>query len=88
MQEATELNQKKNIKAINNMKTLIDELVILDDCVVTGTFKWRSDIDPEWTPRVWNETFECWTKDYAGILLNDKETLIRKHYKRNKGYDI
>ena len=48
------------------MKTLIDELVILDDCVVTGTFKWRSEIDPDWTPRVWNETFECWTKDYCG----------------------
>ena len=48
------------------MKTLIDELVILDDCVVTGTFKWRSEIDPNWTPRVWNETFECWTKDYCG----------------------
>ena len=66
MQEAIELNQKKNIKAINNMKTLIDELVILDDCVVTGTFKWRSEIDPNWTPRVWNETFECWTKNYCG----------------------
>ena len=48
------------------MKILIDELVILDDCVVTGTFKWRSEIDPNWTPRVWNETFECWTKDYCG----------------------
>ena len=48
------------------MKTLIDELVILDDCVVTGTFKWRSEIDSDWTPRVWNETFECWTKDYCG----------------------
>ena len=45
---------------------LLDELVILDDCVVTGTFKWRSEIDPNWTPRVWNETFECWTKDYCG----------------------
>ena len=66
MQEATELNQKKNIKAINNMKTLIDELVILDDCVVTGTFKWRSEIDLNWKPMVWNETFECWTKNYCG----------------------
>ena len=27
------------------MKILIDELVILDDCVVTGTFAWRSDIE-------------------------------------------
>jgi hypothetical protein len=66
MQEATELKQNKHKKAINNMKTLIDELVILDDCVVTGTFKWRSEIDPNWTPRVWNETFECWTKNYCG----------------------
>ena len=48
------------------MKTLIDELVILDDCVVTGTFGWRSELDPNWTPRVWNETFECWTKNYCG----------------------
>lgn len=48
------------------MKTLIDELVILDDCVITGTFKWRSEIDPNWKPRVWNETFECWTKNYCG----------------------
>ena len=48
------------------MKTLIDELVILDDCVVTGTFKWRSEIDSNWKPMVWNETFECWTKDYCG----------------------
>ena len=48
------------------MKILIDELVILDDCVVTGTFKWRSEIDPNWTPRVWNQTFECWTKYYCG----------------------
>ena len=48
------------------MKKLIDELVILDDCVVTGTFKWRSEIDSNWTPKVWNETFECWTKDYCG----------------------
>ena len=51
---------------ITIMKTLIDELVILDDCVVTGTFKWRSEIDSNWTPRVWNETFECWTKNYCG----------------------
>ena len=51
---------------MENHKKLIDELVILDDCVVTGTFKWRSEIDPNWTPRVWNETFECWTKDYCG----------------------
>ncbi len=48
------------------MKTLIDELVILDDCVVTGTFGWRSELDPNWTPKVWNETFECWNKDYCG----------------------
>ena len=48
------------------MKKLIDELVILDDCVVTGTFAWRSELDPNWKPMVWNETFECWTKDYCG----------------------
>ncbi len=48
------------------MRTLIDELVILDDCVVTGTFGWRSELDPNWKPMVWNETFECWTKDYCG----------------------
>ena len=47
------------------MKKLIDELVILDDCVVTGTFGWRSELDPTWKPRVWNETFECWTKNYC-----------------------
>ena len=47
-------------------KILIDRLEILDDCVVTGTFKWRSEIDPTWKPMVWNETFECWTKDYCG----------------------
>lgn len=47
-------------------KILLDELVILDDSIVTGSFVWRSDIDPEWTPRVWNETFECWTKNYTG----------------------
>tara|TARA_X000001382_G_scaffold130827_2_gene127140 strand:+ start:1208 stop:1420 length:213 start_codon:yes stop_codon:yes gene_type:complete len=70
------------------MKTLIDELVILEDYAVTGSFAWRSDIDPEWTPRVWNETFQCWTKDYTGILLNDKETLVNKYYKKNKGYNI
>tara|TARA_R110002020_G_C16207789_1_gene766781 strand:- start:904 stop:1116 length:213 start_codon:yes stop_codon:yes gene_type:complete len=70
------------------MKTLIDELLILEDCAVTGSFAWRSDIDPEWTPRVWNETFQCWTKDYTGILLNDKETLVNKYYKKNKGYNI
>ena len=48
------------------MKTLIDELVILEDYAVTGTFAWRSDLDPNWKPMVWNETFECWTKDYCG----------------------
>ena len=48
------------------MKKLIDELVILEDYAVTGTFAWRSDLDPNWKPRVWNETFECWTKDYCG----------------------
>mgnify|MGYP003132931703 FL=1 len=47
-------------------KILLDELVILDDSIVTGTFKWRSEIDPQWKPRVWNETFECWTKNYTG----------------------
>ena len=60
----------KEIKSLlqqeKRTKQLLDELVILDDCVVTGTFKWRSEIDPNWTPRVWNETFECWTKDYCG----------------------
>ena len=54
------------IKQEKNTKKLLDELVILDDCVVTGTFAWRSDIDPNWKPMVWNETFECWTKDYCG----------------------
>ena len=48
------------------MKKLIDELVILEDCVVTGTFAWRSEIDTNWKPMVWNETFECWTKNYCG----------------------
>jgi len=48
------------------MKKLIDELVILDDCVVTGTFKWRLVLKTRRPPRVWNETFECWTKDYCG----------------------
>ncbi len=48
------------------MKKLIDELVILEDYAVTGTFAWRSDLDPNWKPMVWNETFECWTKDYCG----------------------
>ena len=57
------------------MKKLIDELVILDDCVVTGTFKWRSEIDPNWTPRVWNETFECWTKDYADKKIDNLKEL-------------
>ena len=47
-------------------KILLDELVILDDSIVTGTFKWRSEIDPQWKPKVWNETFECWTKNYTG----------------------
>ena len=47
-------------------KVLIDRLEILDDLVVTGTFKWRSDIDPTWKPMVRNETFECWTRDYCG----------------------
>jgi|TARA_R100000479_G_scaffold110128_1_gene55372 hypothetical protein len=60
----------KEIKSLlqqeKRTKKLLDELVILDDCVVTGTFKWRSEIDPNWTPRVWNETFECWTKNYCG----------------------
>ena len=40
----------KEYKVKTNEK-LIDELIILDDCVVTGTFKWRSGIDPNWTPR-------------------------------------
>ena len=53
-------------KTIIMKKVLIDELVILDDCIATGTFKWRSDIDPNWKPRVWNKTFECWTKNYCG----------------------
>lgn len=69
LKERKSLMQKdiQEIKQIKNRtKQLIDELVILDDCVVTGTFKWRSEIDPNWTPRVWNETFECWTKDYCG----------------------
>ncbi len=69
LKERKSLMQKdiKEIKQIKNRtKQLIDELVILDDCVVTGTFKWRSEIDPDWTPRVWNETFECWTKNYCG----------------------
>ena len=48
------------------MKILIDELVILDDCIVTGTFGGRAELDPNWKPMVWNETFECWTKDYCG----------------------
>ena len=59
---------KSLIKQEKRTKKLLDELVILEDCVLTGTFKWRSDLDPNWTPRVWNETFECWTKDYTGIL--------------------
>ena len=60
----------KEIKSLlqqeKRTKHLLDELVILDDCVVTGTFKWRSEIDLNWKPMVWNETFECWTKDYCG----------------------
>ena len=61
-----EKDVQENKQIRNKTKQLIDELVILDDCVFTGTFKWRSEIDPNWTPRVWNETFECWTKDYCG----------------------
>ena len=53
-------------KTIIMKKVLIDELVILEDCVVTGTFAWRSEIDSNWKPMIWNETFECWTKDYCG----------------------
>ena len=59
-----DIQEIKQIK--NRTKQLIDELVILDDCVVTGTFGWRSELDPNWKPMVWNETFECWTKDYCG----------------------
>ncbi len=69
LKERKSLMQKdiQEIKQIKNKtKQLIDELVILDDCVVTGTFKWRSEIDSEWKPMVWNETFECWTKNYCG----------------------
>ena len=47
------------------MKKLIDELVILDDSILTGSFEWRSNLDPNRKPRVWNETFECWTKNYC-----------------------
>jgi len=57
---------KSLIKQEKRTKKLLDELVILDDCVVTGTFKWLSEIDSNWKPMVWNETFECWTKDYCG----------------------
>jgi len=57
---------KSLIKQEKRTKKLLDELVILEDCVLTGTFKWRSDLDPNWKPMVWNETFECWTKDYCG----------------------
>ena len=60
----------KEIKSLMNQekrtKKLLDELVILEDCVLTGTFQWRSDLDPNWKPMVWNETFECWTKNYCG----------------------
>ena len=46
-------------------KILIDELVILDDSILTGSFEWRSNLDPNWKPKIWNETFECWTKNYC-----------------------
>ena len=57
---------KSLMKQEKRTKKLLDELVILEDCVVTGTFGWRSELDPNWKPMVWNETFECWTKNYCG----------------------
>lgn len=53
------------VNKTKQMKKLIDELVILDDSILTGSFEWRSNLDPNWKPRVWNETFECWTKNYC-----------------------
>lgn len=54
------------------MKKLIDELVPVYDCEGNEVdYVWKSEFDKSFKPLVWNETFECWTKDYTG-LLNEK----------------
>ena len=50
-------------------KVLIDRLetqLQIKDNIIGMRYVWRSEIDPNWKPMVWNETFECWTKDYCG----------------------